>query len=596
MFQNFNSTTSPKQGPPRLKRLRNWMSSKNIDGFIVPRADCHQGENVAECDERLSWLTGFTGSAGFACILKEHAGIFIDGRYRLQILDQVANVYSPIHWPEVQLHDWISETASEGDIIGFDPWLQTVQQINTLNEALKAKGIILKPCDNGIDTIWEDRPGKPSASAWSHPITLSGQSVKEKCSNISTIIANNGADSAVITLPDSLCWLLNIRGADVRRTPIVQAFLIITSKGSVKLFSDIRKFKNIHFDEWIELLDWSDFEGALQVSTGVMQIDPESLPYAAFKSLEAGSSKINYAPDPCILPKALKNHTELEGARLAHTRDGAAIVEFLSWFSQNDPSQLTEIDIVETLEGFRIATGKLHDISFDTISGSGPNGAIVHYRVTHETNRCLEQNSLLLIDSGGQYKDGTTDITRTLAVGKPSLEMCQCFTQVLQGMIAVSRVRFPKGLSGRDLDALARTRLWEVGQDYDHGTGHGVGSFLSVHEGPQRISRTAAVQLDPGMIISVEPGYYRAQAFGIRIENLVVVQEAEQLMHSGSHSMLDFETLTYAPIDRQLILQDMMTDYEIAWLNTYHSNVFEKLTPHLTPEASKWLKTATMAI
>ena len=596
MFQNFNSTTSPKQGPPRLKRLRNWMSSKNIDGFIVPRADCHQGENVAECDERLSWLTGFTGSAGFACILKEHAGIFIDGRYRLQILDQVANVYSPIHWPEVQLHDWISETASEGDVIGFDPWLQTVQQINTLNEALEAKGIILKPCDNGIDTIWEDRPGKPSASAWSHPITLSGQSVKEKCSNISTIIANNGADSAVITLPDSLCWLLNIRGADVRRTPIVQAFLIITSKGSVKLFSDIRKFKNIHFDEWIELLDWSDFEGALQVSTGVMQIDPESLPYAAFKSLEAGSSKINYAPDPCILPKALKNHTELEGARLAHTRDGAAIVEFLSWFSQNDPSQLTEIDIVETLEGFRIATGKLHDISFDTISGSGPNGAIVHYRVTHETNRCLEQNSLLLIDSGGQYKDGTTDITRTLAVGKPSLEMCQCFTQVLQGMIAVSRVRFPKGLSGRDLDALARTRLWEVGQDYDHGTGHGVGSFLSVHEGPQRISRTAAVQLEPGMIISVEPGYYRAQAFGIRIENLVVVQEAEQLMHSGSHSMLDFETLTYAPIDRQLILQDMMTDYEIAWLNTYHSNVFEKLSPHLTPEASKWLKTATMAI
>ena len=272
MFQNFNSTTSPKQGPPRLKRLRNWMSSKNIDGFIVPRADFHQGENVAECDERLSWLTGFTGSAGFACILKEHAGIFIDGRYRLQILDQVANEYSPIHWPEVQLHDWISETASVGDVIGFDPWLHTVQQINTLNEALKGKGITLKLCDNGIDAIWEDRPGKPSASAWSHPIALSGQSVKEKCSKISTIIANNGADSAVITLPDSLCWLLNIRGADVRRTPIVQAFVIITAQGSVKIFSDIRKFKNVHFDEWIELFDWSDFECALQGSTGVMHM------------------------------------------------------------------------------------------------------------------------------------------------------------------------------------------------------------------------------------------------------------------------------------------------------------------------------------
>lgn len=596
MFQNFTSPSSPDQGPARLAALRVWMDEQTLNGFIVPRADRHQGEYVAACDERLSWLTGFTGSAGFACVLEDIAGVFIDGRYRLQVLDQVADVFIPVHWPETQLQDWLIIKAQPGAVIGFDPWLHTVSQIKTLQDALTASGITLRACPNGVNAIWRDRPGPPLTAAWSHPESLSGEAAPNKARRIGADITALGADAAVITLPDSLCWLLNIRGSDVPRTPIVQGFAILSSSGAIALFGDPAKFDSIEFSENVTLMGWNAFEAYLSNFKDRMLIDPASLPQAALQALEQGAAKILRGTDPCALPKACKNTTELNGSRAAHLRDGAAMVNFMAWFDGADPSDLSEIDIVRKLEGFRAATNVLHDISFDTISGSGPHGAVVHYRVTHETNRKLDSDSLLLVDSGGQYHDGTTDITRTMPLGTPSLEMRQAFTRVLQGMIAISQVRFPKGLTGRDLDSLARAPLWAAGQDYDHGTGHGVGSFLSVHEGPQRLSRATDVPLKVGMILSNEPGYYRAGAFGVRIENLIVVQPAPDLPNGDDRAMLEFETITLAPIDLRLIEVSLLTVREKDWLNAYHQEVHAKLIQLLDATTAQWLANATAAI
>ena len=596
MFQNFDSPRSIDQSPKRLRMLRAWMLTQELDGFLVPRTDRHQGENVAARDERLSWLTGFTGSAGFACILPDQAGIFIDTRYRLQVFEQVTDQFTPVHWPETQLQDWLKSTLISGTVVGFDPWLHTVAQIETLRQTLTDANITLKSCPNGVDTIWKNKPAPPVAKAWLHPDILSGEASAEKCLRIGEAISEIGADRAVITLPDSLCWLLNIRGGDVPRTPIVQCFAVISRKGNVTLFCDTPKLSQLNLNANVKLLDWSKFAPCLKSLKGQTLIDPSSMPQAAMEALELGTSKIIKSSDPCTLPKARKNGVELAGARAAHLRDGAAIVEFLAWFDTADKSDLTEIDIVKKLEDFRTATNLLHDISFDTISGSGPNGAIVHYRVTHDSNRKLDINSLLLIDSGAQYHDGTTDITRTLPLGHPSLDMRQAFTRVLQGMINVSKVRFPKGLTGRDLDALARVQLWAAGQDYDHGTGHGVGSFLSVHEGPQRISRTTDVQLEPGMLLSNEPGYYRTGAFGIRIENLLVVQPAANLPDGDNRPMLEFETITYAPIDRRLIEATMLTQQEKTWLNNYQKAVYHKLSQLIKPSSRRWLAQATVAI
>ena len=596
MFQSFDSPQSISQSPKRLIMLRTWMAEQGLNGFLVPRADRHQGEYVASCDERLSWLTGFTGSAGFACVLTDQAGIFVDGRYRLQVLDQVTEEFTPVNWPETQLQDWLKSTAKAGSIIGFDPWLHTVDQIETVSRALNHANIILRACSNGIDAIWDDRPNPPQIAAWPHPESLSGESSADKALRISTKISELGADASVITLPDSLCWLLNIRGSDVPRTPIIQCFAVITSKGNITLFSDPLKFLKANLNLNVNLLGWDNFIPYLHSLKGKILIDPFSMPHAAIKALEMGESKAIRSTDPCALPKACKNKVELAGTRAAHLRDGAAIVEFLAWFDRADKIRLTEIDIVKKLEGFRSATNLLHDISFDTISGSGPHGAIVHYRVTHDTNRKLDTDSLLLVDSGAQYHDGTTDITRTLPLGKPSHEMRQAFTRVLKGMIAVSQVRFPKGLTGRDLDALARVPLWAAGQDYDHGTGHGIGSFLSVHEGPQRISRATDVPLEPGMILSNEPGYYRAGAFGIRTENLMVVKPAPDLPGGDDRAMLEFETITYAPIDLRLVDATMLTQTDKNWLNTYHQAVYSKLSPLLDVQIIQWLTQATAAI
>ena len=597
MFQSFNSITNADQGPPRLSQLRSLIANQGLDGFIVPRADCHQGEYVAARDERLSWLTGFTGSAGFACVLNNKAGIFVDSRYRLQVQHQVASVFTPVNWPETQLHDWLQLNITSRAVIGFDPWLHTVAEIEALEANLLDSNIRLRPCQNLIDTIWTDRPPAAKVKAWEHPLKYNGESSISKINKIIIKIESLGGDLAIFTLPDSICWLLNIRGADVTRTPIVHCFAALSSKGEVTVFGDQKKLKILNLNPKVKLLGWDDFEEFLTNSIGKVVVDRKSLPIAALRALEKGSSKTLFKnADICSLPKACKNKTEIEGARKAHTRDGAAMVSFLAWFETADHSKLDEIEVVKTLESFRAKTNLLHDISFETISGSGPNAAIVHYRVTHETNRKLEANSVLLIDSGAQYFDGTTDVTRTLPVGRPNLKIRQTFTRVLQGMIAVSQIRFPKGITGRELDPLARAPLWMAGQDYDHGTGHGVGSFLSVHEGPQRISQMTDVELREGMIISNEPGYYNAENFGIRIENLLVVQPAPMLPNSDPRDMWEFETLTYVPINKKLIEINLLTSQEILWLNSYHNMVLVNLTPLIDLPTKEWLVKATSPI
>ena len=597
MSQNFNSIASPEQGPPRLKLLRKWLETQKLDGFIVPRADCHQGENVAAYDERLSWLTGFTGSAGFACVLNSIAAVFVDSRYRLQVLDQVASAFTPVNWPETQLPEWLKTHLSPNSVVGYDPWLHTVDQINNLKAALVSSNISLKSCENGIDTLWTDRPSTSKEPAWEHPLKFSGEDSKSKVNKISYKIEKMSADAAIFTLPDSICWLLNLRGADVAHTPIVHCFAIVTKKGHITVFGDKSKLGILVHNPKVTLSNWNDFEEYLTNFTGKIIIDTNSLPQAAMDFLLQGAGEvIPKDEDLCNILKACKNSVEIEGSRQAHLRDGAAMVSFLAWFEQADLSELDEIEVVKVLENYRKNTEFFYDISFDTISGSGPNGAINHYRVTHETNRQLDSDSLLLIDSGAQYFDGTTDVTRTLPLGQPSLEMKQAFTRVLQGMIAISRVRFPRGLTGRDIDPLARMSLWAVGQDYDHGTGHGVGSFLSVHEGPQRISRLTDVVLQEGMILSNEPGYYKPDSFGIRIENLVVVKPAPELINGDLRDMWSFETLTMVPINKTMIEINLLTKEEIIWINSYHKTVETRLNPLLDTATQKWLGNATSPI
>ena len=593
MFQTFDTATNPAQGPERLAALRAWMGTVGVDGFLVPRADKFQGEYVAHCDDRLAWLTGFTGSAGFACVLQGTAGVFIDGRYRIQVRAQVADCFTPVHWPETGLMDWLAETAHPPLTIGFDPWLHTQADIDGFQSHPKNQGrITFKPVENGIDTIWHDRPAPPMGAAFAHPSQYAGETAHSKIARIAQAVADQGHDACLLTLPDSVNWLLNIRGSDIARTPIVQAFALVTAAGHVTVISDPAKFQGLDPDPLVKVVGWDDITPTLAAINGPVGYDPKQAPVAAVQALTNGVAM----DDPTALPKACKNAVEVEGARQAHLRDGAAFCEFLAWFNTQPHAEMTEIDVVTALEGFRTQTGALHDISFETISGSGPNGAIVHYRVTDDSNRKLDHNSLLLIDSGGQYRDGTTDITRTLPLGTPTDDMRQCFTRVLQGMIAISKLRFPRGYAGRDIDALARAPLWGDGLDYDHGTGHGVGSFLSVHEGPARISRTSHVPLADGMILSNEPGYYREGAFGIRIENLIVVTPAPALDGGDTRDHLCFETLTMVPIDTRLIDHNLLTASERAWLNAYHAQVRDCIAPRLSPGAQAWLNAATVAI
>lgn len=593
MFQSFDSAASPEQGPARLAALRAVMAREGVAGFLVPRADAHQGEYVAARDERLQWLTGFTGSAGFAVVLRDLAGVFIDGRYRVQVKAQVDLAhFTPVPWPEVKAGTWIRQHLSGGEV-GFDPWLHTADEIDKLREALEGSGIGLRAMRNLVDAIWPDQPAPPCGAVFVHPDSLAGETSADKRARLADGLRSAGQRAAVISLPDSICWLLNIRGADVPKNPVLQGFAVLHDDARVTLFTDPSKLSDpvrTHLGGQVTVRPPAAFVPALHTLPGPVRVDRSTAPLAVSDELGEAGIDVSWGDDPCRLPKARKTEAEVAGMREAHLRDGAAMVEFLAWLDAQPPNNLTEIDVVTALEGFRRATNRLHDISFDTICGAGPNGAIMHYRVTRETNRPVRDNELLLVDSGAQYSDGTTDITRTIAIGDPGNEARACFTRVLQGMIAISRARFPKGLSGRDLDPLARFALWVEGQDFDHGTGHGVGAFLSVHEGPQRISRISEVPLDPGMILSNEPGYYREGAFGIRLENLIVVQEAPAL--GDNRAQYCFETLTFVPIDRRLIVVPMLSPGERRWLDSYHAEVLDKIGPRLSDRARHWLEHA----
>ena len=600
MFQSFEVTARPEQGPPRLAALRAEMARAGLDGFLVPRADAHQGEYVAPRDERLAWLTGFTGSAGFCAVLNEVAGVFVDGRYRTQVKAQVAPEFTPVPWPDLQLADWLKEQLPQGGRVGYDPWLHSVAEISRAAKALAGSGIELVQSVNLVDRIWADQPAPPMQPVRPHPLEFAGEAAAAKCARLAEDLRRAGHRSAVITLPDSIMWLLNIRGADIPRNPVAHGFALLHDDGTVDLFMAAAKLGpardhlraelgaalRCHAPEaFLEHLDRLD---------GPVRLDKASVPQLLADRL---GKRAVFGADPCALPKARKNAAEIAGAAEAHLRDGAAMVEFLAWLDAQPAGSLTETQVVRQLEACRRRDAALQDISFETIAGTGPHGAIMHYRVTEASDARLEDGHLLVLDSGGQYLDGTTDITRTIAIGAPGVAERRAFTRVLQGMIAMSRLRWPRGLAGRDIEAIGRMPLWLAGQDFNHGLGHGVGAYLSVHEGPQRLSRVSHVPIEPGMILSNEPGYYREGAFGIRIENLIVAQEAPPLPEADAErEMLCWRTLTFVPVDRRLVVPEMLSTEERAWLNAYHRDVAEKIGPRVGESARLWLDAATAPI
>lgn len=601
MFQTFEKSGGPEHVAERTKALRALMAKQKLDAFLVPRSDEFQGEYVPACAERLKWLTGFSGSAGLAAVTKKSAMLMIDGRYTVQARTETdTDVFEPNLLPRPRLAEWLSEKLAKGAIVGFDPWLHTGAEVARLTAALSLKGIKLKPVlRNLIDQLWgKERPAPPSAPVLLHPLEFAGASPQDKIAGVQRALKEAGEHAVLLTLADSICWLLNIRGTDVAHNPVVRAYALVPVSGKAELFvatDKITRDVKAHFAPFARVSDPAQLLQRLKelrTAGKRVRIDTETAAYALEKSL--GRQSATKGADPCITAKAIKNDTEIAGARAAHVRDGAAVVRYLAWLDEAAAGgTLDEITAVKKLEDFRRETNQLREISFPTISGSGPHGAIVHYRVTEETNRALRLGELFLLDSGAQYDDGTTDITRTIAIGTPTEEMRARFTAVLRGHIAIAAARFPKGTRGIDLDPFARRALWDMGADYDHGTGHGIGSFLSVHEGPQSISRTGMVPLKPGMLLSNEPGYYKEGAYGIRIENVVLVRPPEKISGGAEREMMSFETLTLAPIDRRLIVTAMMTQQESAWLNEYHANVRDTLSPDLDKATRAWLQAAT---
>jgi Xaa-Pro aminopeptidase len=566
----------------------------------VPRADEHQSEYVAKNAERLAWLTGFTGSAGTAVVLIDRAALVTDGRYALQAPEQVDTaVVTPVAASETTLEAWIEANLPCGAALAYDPWLHTPSDLKKLERAAANAGGTLVASDmNLVDVIWVDRPTPPNAPVRPHPARYAGESSAEKLTRIREKLAKEKIDALIVSDPHNLAWTFNIRGGDVAHTPIALGYAIIPQDGRPTVFLDPEKLLNEARAAIVAVADMAPPDAlapALDLlgdTKGKARIDSMTGAAALKARIEARGGVADVGADPISLMKAVKNDTEIAGARAAHLRDGAAVVRFLAWLAREAPSgELTEIDAVEALEDFRRDTGMLKDVSFPTISGAGPNGAIVHYRVTRRTNRAIRPGELFLVDSGAQYEDGTTDITRTVAVGEPTAEMRDRFTRVLKGHIAIARAVFPKGTSGAQIDGLARLALWAAGLDFDHGTGHGIGSYLSVHEGPQRISKIGTPALEPGMILSNEPGYYKRDAFGIRIENLVLVERRE--IAGAEREMMGFDTLTLAPIDRRLIDTTSMTVEEIAWLDSYHQRVMEKLSPLVEGETKRWLEEET---
>lgn len=602
----------------RLDALRKELAAQGLDGFVVPISDEHMSEYVGAYAQRLQWLTNFGGSAGSAVILAKPepdrgAAIFVDGRYTLQVRDQVDGaLYDYENVPETSPAKWLANNAPQGARIGYDPWLHSQGWIETAATALAKSGVVLVPVTaNPIDAVWNDRPAPSAAPAIAHPEIHAGQSSVEKRAGVARWLRQEELDATVITALDSVAWLLNIRGSDVERTPVALSYAIVHDDGTADWFIAPEKVTpdlHDHLGDAVRVLGRADFVPSLQALAGRrIAVDRQRAVAAIFDILEQAGASVVEKVDPVMLPKAIKNEVEQAGHRAAQARDGAAVARFLHWLEAEAPKGgITELAAAEKLHQFRRDTGALRDLSFDTISGAGPNGAIVHYRVNEDSNRTLDPGSVYLVDSGGQYSDGTTDITRTVWIGSgdagalPDAEIKDRFTRVLKGHIALACANFPAGTAGSQLDTLARQFLWAAGLDYAHGTGHGVGSFLSVHEGPQRISKAAGGQagteqaLVPGMIISNEPGYYKTGEYGIRIENLVLVENS--VLPGVEGIWLGFETLTLVPIDRTLIDPEILNTSEREWLNAYHARVHQVLAPQLEGPARVWLDAACTKI
>lgn len=601
-FQSFSEPSDPSQVAPRIAALRAALASQGLAGFVVPRADEHQGEYVPAHMARLAWLTGFTGSAGTAVVLADKAALIVDGRYTIQSAAQTDTaIVTPTRMEETPLDKWVEANLPEGGKLGYDPWLHTVDGIAKLEKAAAAAGgTLVAVAPNPIDALWRYRPAPPTAAVRAHPAEYAGETSASKLARIQQELAKAKVDALVVSDPHALAWTFNIRGGDVEHTPLPLGYAIVPRQGRPTVFLAPEKVTN----------EAGDAIGALG------EIAPPAALQSQLKALGAAKARVRLdsttaaaalatlirdaggipeaGADPVALMKARKNETELHGAREAHLRDGAAMARFLFWLACEAPKGgLTEIDAVAALEAERLKTGRLKDVSFTTIAGAGPNAALPHYRVTEASNRRIEPG-IFLVDSGGQYEDGTTDITRTMAVGEPTAEMRDRYTRVLKGHIAISRVVFVKGTSGAQLDALARLPLWQAGLDFDHGTGHGVGSYLSVHEGPQRLSKLGTTPLEPGMILSNEPGYYKEGEYGIRIENLIVVEERP--IPGGDRTIYGFETITFCPYERALIDLSLLDEGEIAWINAYHAQVWGNLAPLVEGEVKDWLEQACLPL
>lgn len=596
-FQSFAIKTSPATVARRLKALRAAMVEAGLDGVLIPRADAHRGESVPASEARLAYLTSFTGSAGLAIVGPKKAGLFVDSRYTLQApLETDTKLVTVVETTQGSTDARIADFVPKGGKIGFDPWLHTPGEIKELGEKLAGKASLV-PSPNLVDRIWTDRPAPPATAIEFLGANRAGRNAGDKLDELRKALDAEGADAVVLTLPESINWLFNMRGRDVPNVPVVLAFAIVPRKGKPTLFVDKAKITP-ELRAGIEPLArvaTSDTLIAELRKLGAADkriwIDPTTAPLALVTALgSASDAALIEKRDPVLLPKSKKNDVEIGGMKEAHLLDGIALAKFLSWFDGEAPKgKLTEIDIVEALEAFRREEPSCVDASFDTISGAGANGAIVHYHVDERSNRTLKAGELMLLDSGAQYLSGTTDVTRTLFTGKATAEQKDRFTRVLKGMIALSMARFPRGTSGAQLDTLARQFLWADGVTYNHGTGHGVGAFLNVHEGPIGFSTRYTIPLEPGMIISNEPGYYKSGEYGIRTENLVLVVESAV----GTGTFLELETLTLAPIDLRLVDVKLLLPPEREWLNAYHKRVFREVGPHLKGEAKTWLKQAT---
>ena len=598
----INNDFSDDSFAGRLARIRRAMQEAHVGAFLVPVADEYQGEYPPPSARRLEWLTGFTGSAGLVAVTQDNAALFVDGRYTVQARQQVdMRHYEQKDLMRDSVAVWVGDHVAAGGALGFDPWLHTQASVKDLREKLEKENITLLPCfPNLIDTIWEDRPAVPCEPVETYPEAYAGESAADKRARIAETLKEKGIAAAIIAAPDSINWLLNIRGGDVRHTPLALGYALLEDNGAVRLFMDAAKISDAvrqHLGAEVHITPLDELAKAFTALKGKKVLyDARRAASWFHAALTQAGAEVVEGDDPCLLPKDCKNATEIQGMRNAHIRDGVALTRFLYWLDKTVAMrEVTELEAERKLLAFRKEQPLFREPSFDTIAGSGAHGAIVHYRATEASNAVLEPNSLFLLDSGGQYLDGTTDVTRTVAVGAPTEEQKRRFTQVLKGHIALGNCVFPKGIAGHHLDVLARRALWHEGLDYAHGTGHGVGAFLCVHEGPQSISLRSGVPLEPGMVVSNEPGFSKEGEYGMRIESLVVVCEKEGF-GGGDRPFYGFETLTLAPIDRNLILPELLTVEEKAWLNAYHAHVYATLSGLLSAEEREWLEGKTRAV